>query len=32
MPDTIDWTSLYEGEDNVEGVQTLACTAAGCEV
>ena len=32
MPKTIDWTSLYEGEDNVEGVQTLACTAAGCEV
>lgn len=32
MPTEIDWTSLVEGEDNVEGTQTLACTAAGCEL
>ena len=32
MPKTIDWNNLIEMEDNVEGVQTLACTAAGCEV
>ena len=32
MPKTIDWNNLVEMEDNVEGVQTLACTAAGCEV
>ena len=32
MPKTIDWDMLYEGEDNVEGTQTLACTAAGCEL
>jgi ribonucleoside-diphosphate reductase alpha chain len=31
-PTTIDWNSLIEEEDNVEGVQTLACTAGGCEV
>lgn len=33
MPKSIDWQALIEREDNVEGVQTLACTAAGgCEV
>jgi len=31
-PSVIDWNSLIETDDNVEGVQTLACTAAGCEV
>lgn len=31
-PATIDWDSLIEMDDNVEGVQTLACTAAGCEI
>jgi len=31
-PSTIDWNSLIEMDDNVEGVQTLACTAAGCEI
>lgn len=31
-PSTIDWDSLIEVDDNVEGVQTLACTAAGCEI
>lgn len=30
-PSTINW-DLVEVDDNVEGVQTLACTAAGCEV
>lgn len=33
IPTTIAWDSLIEFEDNVEGVQTLACTAAGgCEI
>jgi ribonucleoside-diphosphate reductase alpha chain len=31
-PSTINWNSLIEVDDNVEGVQTLACTAAGCEI
>jgi ribonucleoside-diphosphate reductase alpha chain len=30
-PVSIDWDSLVEEEDNVEGTQTLAC-AAGCEL
>jgi ribonucleoside-diphosphate reductase alpha chain len=32
MPKGIDWELLKEGTDNVEGAQTLACTAGGCEV
>jgi ribonucleoside-triphosphate reductase len=32
MPTSIDWQQLIEKEDNVEGVQTLACTAGGCEI
>jgi ribonucleoside-diphosphate reductase alpha chain len=32
MPTELDWDKIIEEEDNVEGVQTLACTAAGCEV
>ena len=32
MPTGIDWELLKEGTDNVEGAQTLACTAGGCEV
>lgn len=33
MPTNIDWDALIEVEDNVEGTQTLACTAAGgCEI
>jgi len=32
MPSDVDWGALIENEDNVEGAQTLACTAAtGCE-
>jgi len=31
-PSSINWNSLIEVDDNVEGVQTLACTAAGCEI
>jgi ribonucleoside-triphosphate reductase (thioredoxin) len=31
-PSTIDWDSLVELDDNVEGVQTLACTAGQCEI
>ena len=31
-PSSIDWDSLIEEDDNVEGVQTLACTAGGCEI
>lgn len=32
MPTNIDWSDLVEREDNVEGVQTLACTAGNCEI
>jgi ribonucleoside-diphosphate reductase alpha chain len=32
MPPNIDWDAIIETEDNVEGVQTLACTAGGCEI
>ncbi len=34
MPKDIDWTglSVYEKEDNTEGVQTLSCTAGHCEI
>ena len=31
-PASVDWDSLIETDDNVEGVQTLACTAGGCEI
>ncbi len=32
IPTTVDWDSLIEMVDNVEGVQTLACTAGNCEI
>ena len=33
MPTEIDWNSLIEHDDNIEGAMTLACSAAaGCEV
>jgi ribonucleoside-diphosphate reductase alpha chain len=32
IPKTLDWDSLVEHTDNVEGTQTLACTAGGCEI
>ena len=32
MPKNIEWDSLFEGEDNVEGAQTLACVAGACEI
>ncbi len=32
MPKTIDWNSFIEVTDNVEGAQTLACTAGNCEI
>jgi ribonucleoside-triphosphate reductase len=32
MPDSIDWDSIVEMEDNVEGAQMLACTAGNCEI
>jgi ribonucleoside-triphosphate reductase (thioredoxin) len=33
IPKELDWDSIVEREDNVEGVQTLACSAAGgCEL
>lgn len=31
-PTSIDWESFIEGTDNVEGAQTLSCTAGGCEI
>jgi ribonucleoside-diphosphate reductase alpha chain len=32
MPKEIDWDSFIEVTDNVEGTQTLACTAGACEI
>lgn len=32
MPKQIDWHSLVEFDDNVEGAQTLACAAGHCEI
>ena len=32
IPDNIDWDSIVEDTDNVEGVQSLACAADGCEI
>jgi hypothetical protein len=32
MPQSIDWEAMSEATDNVEGAQTLACTAGGCEI
>ena len=32
IPTTMDWDNLIEVDDNVEGAQTLACTAGGCEI
>ena len=33
MPKSIDWASFIENTDNVEGAQTLACSASGgCEI
>ena len=32
VPTTVDWENFKEYDDNVEGVQTLSCTAGGCEI
>jgi len=32
MPQSIDWDSFVEHDDNVEGAQTLACVAGVCEI
>jgi len=34
MPKNIDWSKLsdYEKEDNTSGMQSLACSADGCEI
>ena len=32
MPESIDWEQMREVTDNVEGAQTLSCTAGGCEI
>ena len=32
MPSGIDWDAFIERTDNVEGAQTLACTAGACEL
>ena len=32
MPTELNWDSLVEEDDNVKGVQELACTAGGCEI
>lgn len=32
-PKSIDWAAFVEEDDNVEGLQTLACTGAqGCDI
>jgi hypothetical protein len=31
-PQDIDWDSLIEAEDNVEGTQMLACVSGVCEI
>ena len=32
IPTKVDWDALVEMDDNVEGAQTLACTAGNCEI
>jgi len=32
IPIDVDWDALVEDDDNVEGVQTLACSAGNCEI
>tara|TARA_R110000851_G_scaffold96526_1_gene209477 strand:+ start:10810 stop:12702 length:1893 start_codon:yes stop_codon:yes gene_type:complete len=32
MPPEVNWEDFVETEDNVEGAQTLACTAGACEI
>ena len=32
VPESVDWESFIEYDDNVKGTQTLACTAGGCEI
>jgi len=32
IPTTVDWDALVEVDDNVEGAQTLACSAGNCEI
>ena len=32
QPTGIDWDNFQEYDDNVEGAQTLACTAGGCSI
>ena len=32
MPSEIDWDTLVEDDDNVEGAQQLACTGGVCEI
>jgi len=32
LPTKLEWDTLIEDEDNGEGVQTLACAAATCEI
>ena len=32
VPESVDWESFVEYDDNVKGTQTLACAAGGCEI
>ena len=32
IPKELNWDSIIEEDDNVEGAQTLACSAGGCEI
>jgi len=32
VPEEVNWDNFKEYDDNVEGAQTLSCTAGGCEI
>jgi ribonucleoside-triphosphate reductase len=32
VPEEVNWDDFKEYDDNVEGAQTLSCTAGGCEI
>lgn len=32
VPESVDWSSFKEFDDNVEGAQMLSCTAGGCAI
>jgi ribonucleoside-diphosphate reductase alpha chain len=32
VPESVNWETFVEYDDNVKGAQTLSCTAGGCEI